>query len=483
MSTRFSRRAFAQLAAASALSPALPTFAAKPDASPASTPLSFPKGFLWGSATASYQVEGAAKDDGRGPSIWDTFSHTPGKTHNGDTGDVANNHYHLYQSDIALMKDLGLKTYRFSIGWPRLFPSGSGAPNPKGIDFYSRLVDGLLAAGIQPYCTLYHWDLPQALEDKGGWQSRDTADHFASYAGYVADHLSDRVKHFMTFNEMHSFIDLGYGNGIHAPGLKLAPAALNQARHHVVLAHGLAVQAIRAHAKAGVKVGLAENITCTVPVVDTPEHVKAATIAMREENAGYLNVIMEGRYTDLFLSRQGAAAPKFTAAELKIIASPIDFVGINCYTADFVRASTSPAGYAMVPYPESYPHMLSPWLRPGPEALYWAPKIAASVWNIKEIYITENGASSSDIPTPEGAVYDTDRVCYLRNYLTQLHRAVSEGVPVRGYFVWSFMDNYEWADGYGTRFGIHYVDFATQKRTPKLSAHYYRQVIVRNAVA
>ncbi|MCU1320908.1 MAG: beta-galactosidase [Acidobacteriaceae bacterium] len=483
MSTRFSRRTFAQLAAASALAPALPSFAAKLDSSQSSTPLSFPKGFLWGSATASYQVEGAVKEDGRGPSIWDTFSHTPGKTHNGDTGDVANNHYHLFQADIALMKDLGLKTYRFSIGWPRLFPTGSGAANPRGIDFYSRLVDGLLAAGIQPYCTLYHWDLPQALEDKGGWQSRDTADHFAAYAGYVADHLSDRVKHFMTFNEMHSFIDLGYGNGIHAPGLKLAPAALNQARHHVVLAHGLAVQAIRAHAKPGVKVGLAENITCTVPVIDTPEHVHAATIAMREENAGYLNVILEGRYTDLFLSRQGAAAPKFTAAELKTIASPIDFVGINCYTADFVRASTSPAGYAMVPYPESYPHMLSPWLRPGPEALYWAPKIAASVWNIKEIYITENGASSSDIPTAEGAVYDTDRVCYLRNYLTQLHRAVSEGVPVRGYFVWSFMDNYEWADGYGTRFGIHYVDFATQKRTPKLSAHYYRQVIARNAVA
>ena len=483
MTNRISRRTFTQLASAAALAPTA-AFAAKPETGvTASTPLSFPRGFLWGSATASYQVEGAANEDGRGPSIWDTFSHTPGKTHNGDTGDVADDHYHRFQSDVALMKDLGLKSYRFSVAWPRIFPTGTGTPNPKGLDFYSRLVDSLLAAGIQPFCTLYHWDLPQALEDKGGWQSRDTAQAFAAYAGVVADRLSDRVKHFMTFNEMHSFIDLGYGNGIHAPGLKLAPAALNQARHHVVLAHGLSVQAIRAHAKSGVKVGLAENITCTVPVVDTPEHVKAATIAMREENAGYLTVILEGRYTDLFLARQGTASPKFTAEELRTIAAPIDFVGINCYTADFVRASTSPAGYAMVPYPESYPHMLSPWLKPGPEALYWAPKIAAGVWNIKEIYITENGASSSDILTPEGAVYDIDRVCYLRNYLTQLHRAVSEGVPVRGYFLWSLMDNYEWADGYGTRFGIHYVDFVTQKRTPKLSARFYREVIARNAVA
>jgi beta-glucosidase len=487
MVNRLSRRAFARLASAAALTPsalralAEGTTAQAPSASRIA--LNFPKGFLWGSATASYQVEGAVKDDGRGPSIWDTFSHVPGNTNNGDTGDVANDHYHLYKQDVALMKDLGLKTYRFSVSWTRIFPQGTGTPNPKGIDFYSRLVDELLAANIQPYCTLFHWDLPQALEDKGGWQSRDTSEAFASYAGYVAKHLSDRVHHFMTLNEMRSFVDIGYKDGRHAPGLTLPPAGVNQVRHHAVLAHGLGVQAIRANSRPGTKVGIAENISSTVPVIETPEHIEAAARAMREENAGYLTVIMEGKYTDAYLARHGAAAPKFTDADLKAIGTPLDFVGINCYTAAYVRADSSPAGYVMVHPPASYPHMMSPWLHVGPEALYWGPKLAAQVWNIKEIYITENGASSSDVLTPDGHVYDIDRVMYLRNYLTQLHRGVSEGVPVRGYFLWSFMDNYEWADGYAYRFGIHYVDFATQKRTPKLSAHFYREVIARNGLA
>jgi beta-glucosidase len=487
MLNRLSRRAFARLASAAALTPsALRAFAEGAGAQTPTiktSPLSFPNGFLWGSATASYQVEGAVNEDGRGPSIWDVFSHTPGKTNNGDTGDVANDHYHLYKSDIALMKTLGLKTYRFSVSWSRVFPQGTGAPNPKGLDFYNRLVDELLAANIQPYCTLFHWDLPQALQDKvGGWQSRETSEAFGVYAGYVAKNLSDRVKHFMTLNEMRSFVDLGYRDGIHAPGLKLSPDRVNQVRHHAVLAHGLGVQAIRANAKPGVKVGLAENVSATCPVIETPEHIEAAARAMREENAGYLTVVMEGKYTDAYLARAGAAAPKFTAADLKAIGSPLDFVGINCYTADWVRAASTPAGYAMVPNPASYPHMMSPWIHVGPEALYWAPKFVSQLWKPKEIYITENGTSSTDVLTPEGAVYDTDRVMYLRNYLTQLHRAVSEGVPVRGYFVWSFMDNYEWADGYAYRFGIHYVDFKIQKRTPKLSAHFYREVINRNGI-
>jgi beta-glucosidase len=381
------------------------------------------------------------------------------------------------------MKDLGLKTYRFSIAWPRVFPQGTGTPNPKGLDFYNRMLDELLAANIQPFCTLYHWDLPQTLEDKGGWQSRETAEAFANYAGYVAKHLSDRVKNFMTLNEMRSFVDIGYGSGRHAPGLSLPPDRLNQVRHHAVLAHGLGVQAIRANARPGTKVGLAENITSTVPVIETPEHIEAATRAMRETNASYLTVILEGKYTDAYLTKQGAAAPKFTDADLKAIGTPIDFVGINCYTAAYVRADNSPAGFAMVRPPESFPHMMSPWLHVGPEALYWGPKLVAQIWKVKEIYITENGASSTDVLTPDGHVYDTDRVMYLRNYLTQLHRGVSEGVPVKGYFCWSLLDNYEWADGYAYRFGIHYVDFATQKRTPKLSAHFYREVIARNGLA
>jgi beta-glucosidase len=483
---RFSRREFAKLAGSAALAPsALSALAAATPANHITTPAarSFPKGFLWGSATASYQVEGAVKEDGRGPSIWDTFSHTPGKTNNGDTGDVADDHYHRYKEDVQLMKALGLKTYRFSVAWPRIFPKGIGTPNPKGIDFYSRLVDELLANNIQPYCTLFHWDLPQALEDKGGWQSIDTSKAFADYAGYVAQHLSDRVKYFMTLNEMRSFVDIGYRDGRHAPGLKLTPGKVNQVRHHAVLAHGLGVQAIRAHAKSGIKVGLAENANSCVPVIETSEHIEAAAKAYRETNAGYLTVIMEGRYTDSYLTHAGADAPKFTSDELKAINSPIDFVGLNVYTPQYVRADNSAAGYALVPSPASFPHMMSSWLHTGPEALYWSPKFASQLWGIKEIYITENGASSADVLTPDGHVYDTDRVMYLRNYLTQLHRAVGEGVPVRGYFCWSLMDNYEWADGYAYRFGIHYVDFKTQKRTPKLSAHFYKEVISRNGLA
>jgi beta-glucosidase len=484
---RFSRRTFARLFGTAALAPTalstLTPYASSQATASTPGPRNFPQGFLWGSATASYQVEGAVNEDGRGPSIWDTFSHLPGKTNNGDTGDVANDHYHRYKEDIALMKALGLKTYRFSVAWPRIYPQGTGTPNPKGLDFYNRLVDELLANNIQPYCTLFHWDLPQALEDKGGWQSRATSEAFATYAGYVAQHLSDRVNHFMTLNEMRSFVDLGYKDGRHAPGLKLPPAGVNQVRHHAVLAHGLGVQAIRAHAKPGTKVGLAENATATVPVIETPEHIAAAKKAMRESNAGYLTAVMEGRYTDAYLAHAKADAPKFTDTDMKAIGSPVDFVGLNVYTPSYIRADDSALGFAMVPPPASYPHMMSNWLHVGPEALYWGPKLAAEIWNIKEIYITENGASSTDVLTPDGHVYDTDRVMYLRNYLTQLHRAVSEGVPVRGYFCWSLMDNYEWADGYAYRFGIHYVDFKTQKRTPKLSAHFYKEVIARNALA
>ena len=444
---------------------------------------SFPQGFLWGSATASYQVEGGVNEGGRGKTIWDTFSHTPGKTANGDTGDVADDSYHRYKEDVALMKSLGLKGCRFSVAWSRIFPSGTGAPNAAGLDYYNRVVDELLGAGIQPYCTQFHWDLPQALEDKGGWQNRDTAKAYGDYAGYMAGKLSDRVKSFMTVNELRSFTELGYQNGMHAPGLKVDAAHFAQVCHYAVLAHGMGVQAIRAAARPGTKIGLADNATATCPVLETPEHIKAATTAMREQNAQYLTVIMEGKYTDFYLKTLGANAPKFTAEELKVIGSPLDFVGLNVYQPTWIRAdATKEIGYTVVPNPASYPHMLSPWLTIGPEALYWSPKLVTNLWKPKEIYITENGCSSSDTLTPDGKVLDTDRVMYLRNYLTQLHRAISEGVPVKGYFLWSLLDNYEWADGYEKRFGITYVDFKTQKRTPKLSAEFYKDVIVRNAL-
>jgi beta-glucosidase len=444
---------------------------------------SFPEGFLWGSATASYQVEGAVKEDGRGPSIWDTFSHTPGKTHDGDTGDVADDYYHRYKEDIGLMKDLGLKGCRFSISWSRIFPTGTGTPNPKGVDFYKRTVDALLEAGVAPYCTLFHWDLPQALEDKGGWQSIDTCKAFADYCGYISGQLNDRISHFMTMNELDSFIELGYGNGKFAPGLTVGQAKLAQARHYSVLGHGMAAQAVRAATKAGTKIGLAQDATATTPVIEDEANIRAARIALREENAGYLTVIMDGKYTDAYLKKLGADAPKFTAEELKIISSPIDFLGLNIYRPEFVRAADNALGYAVVKDPKSYPHMYSDWLDVGPESMYWLPKLVFDTWGVKEMYITENGCSSDDTVAEDGHIYDSDRVMYLRNYLTQLQRATSDGVPVKGYFLWSLLDNYEWADGYSKRFGITYVDFKTQKRTPKMSSYFYKEVIKRNALA
>jgi len=492
MSESVSRRTFARVAGAAALGASAASSLSAGAASPAEqagpgpgpgAARPFPGGFLWGTATASYQVEGAASEDGRGPSVWDTFSRTPGKVVNNATGDVASDHYHRYKSDVELMKALGVKGYRFSIAWPRVFPQGAGAPNPKGLDFYDRLVDELLASGITPFATLYHWDLPQALQDRvGGWESRDTAKAFATYAHHVAGRLSDRVKHFFTINEFGAFVELGYRTGMHAPGLTLPPKRFNQTRHNAVLGHGLAVQAMRAAAKPGTRIGLAENLAICVPVIETPQHIEAATRATRELNAQYLTVIMEGKYTDRYLAMAGADAPRFTAEELAIISSPLDFVGINVYTPQFARADESADGFAIVPHPPSFPHMISPWLFVGPEALYWGPRHVAAIWKAKEIYITENGCSSSDVPAADGKVYDTDRVMYLRNYLTQLQRATADGVPVKGYFLWSLMDNFEWADGYTNRFGLHYVDYATQTRTPKLSAAFYREVIARNAV-
>ncbi len=485
---KFSRRHFVKLAGLSAFGmAATPTKPAESETKPAAdghAPAAFPDGFLWGTATSAYQIEGAVDEDGRGRSIWDTFSHTPGKIEDHSNADRANDHYHRYKEDVGLIKELGVKAYRFSIAWPRVFPQGTGAPNPKGLDFYDRLLDELLKDGIEPFATLYHWDLPQALQDRvGGWQSSDTSKAFGDYAGYVAERLTDRVKNIFTLNEAGRFLNFGYGWGIDAPGLKLPPAELNQARHHVVLAHGLAVQAIRAHGRTGTKVGPAENIAACVPAIDTPENVRAAEIATRELNAGFLGVILEGKYTDGFLQYAGANAPKFTADELKIISSPNDFVGLNIYAPQFyVVAADRAPGFKVLPFPASFPHMNSEWLRVGPETIYWVPRLAAKIWSIDTIYISENGTSSADDLAADGNVYDLDRIMYLRNYLTQLQRATSEGVPVRGYFLWSLMDNFEWIFGFEKRFGLYRVDFETQRRVAKLSASFYRDVVARNAI-
>jgi beta-glucosidase len=480
LSRRFTRREFARTIGAAGAVTSVPVSLAFGQ-SPAPKSLTFPPNFLWGCATSAYQIEGAVAVDGRGPSNWDIFAHTPGKTHKGETGDIAADSYHLYQEDVKLLKDLGAKVYRFSLSWSRIFPEGRGKPNQAGLVYYQRLIDELLKNGIEPYVTLFHWDLPQALA--GGWQSRETPKAFADYAAYIARKLSDRVRHFMTTNEVVCFTDLSYQIGQFAPGLKLAAAQVNQIRHHGLLAHGLGVQAIRANSVSGTQVGLAENPKVYVPVIDTAEHIEAAKRAFREENAPFLTAVMEGRYTDGYLRREGANAPKAEGDDLKIIGSPLDFVGLNVYQPEYARADASAAGYAVARRPSSFPHMPSPWLFVGPEVIYWAIRHTSALWNPRAIYITENGCSSEDFRQPDGRVEDTDRVMFLRNYLTHLQRAAAEGYPVKGYFLWSLVDNFEWADGYSRRFGIHYVDFKTQKRSRKLSAEWYREVILRNAVA
>jgi beta-glucosidase len=440
---------------------------------------SFPADFKWGSATAAFQIEGATDLDGRGQTNWDVFCRTPGKVAEGATGDVACDSYHRYREDIALMKGLGVKTYRMSIAWSRIFPNGRGQPNQKGIDYYDRVIDALLAAGIEPYVTMFHWDYPVALP--GGWQNRDTALAFADYAGFMAGRITDRVRQVMTTNELRCFTDLSHKDGIHAPGLKLAPAAVNQVRHHGVLAHGLGVQAIRAAARRGTQVGIAENTVFYVPIMETDEHIAAARRATREENAMFLTAIMEGRYTDAYLAQEGRNAPKVQAGDMKAIGSPLDFVALNIYAPEWARADGSAKGYRIVPRPTSSPRMASPWLAVGPEVAYWGVRHTSDLWKPKALYISENGASADDL-FENGRIDDVDRVMYLRNYLGQFRRAVAEGYPLRGYFLWSLMDNFEWADGYTKRFGIHHVDFRTQKRTPKLSAAWYKEVIRRNAL-
>jgi beta-glucosidase len=458
--------------------------APRPGAPPRPSRLQFPEGFLWGTATSAYQVEGAADVDGRGASIWETFAGQPGRIRDGSTGAAGVDHFHRYEEDVGLMKTLGVRAYRFSIAWPRVFPDGDGAANPKGLDFYDRLVDTLLANGIEPYATLYHWDLPQALQARGGWESRDTAEAFGAYAAHVVRRLGDRVRRFFPLNEIRAFIEEGYANGIFAPGLRLPADRLNQARHHAMLAHGLGVQAVRADGRPGTTVGPAENIAVALPSVETDDNVRAAEIATRELNAPYLTVMLEGRYTDAWLAEQGAAAPRVGPRDLATISSKVDFVGLNVYTpSQYVLASEASPGFVALPLQASHPHMASSWLKLGPEALYWAPRHVQHLWGVKDIFITENGTSSADEPAADGTVYDLDRVMYLRNCLVHLQRATAEGVPVRGYFLWSLLDNFEWADGYATRFGLVHVDYATLKRTPKLSAAFYRAVIASNAPA
>lgn len=439
----------------------------------------FPEDFLWGSATASYQVEGAAAIDGRTPSIWDTFSKTPGKVINGDTGDIACDQYHRYRDDTALMADLNIKAYRFSFSWSRILPEKNGPVNQKGLDYYKNLCDSLLEKGISPWATLFHWDLPQYLQDDyNGWQSRETPEHFGRFAEIIAKEFGDRIKNYFTVNEIYCFTDLSHIIGHHAPGLQLKGKAANQVRHHGVLAHGLAAQALRQNTPEGTKIGLADNAWVTVPVYDSPEHAEAAKNAFRIKNGGIITPIMEGAYPDTFLEDTGNDAPDYTDDEMKAINTPLDFVGMNMYNPVYVKADPqSPRGYSEVALPPTYPHMDISWLAVGPQITYWGPKHLKDLWNVQEIYITENGCCCQDQVNSNGEVEDIDRVFYLREHFHHLSRGIKAGNPVKGYFLWSLLDNFEWAEGYAKRFGIIYVDYKTQKRIPKLSAQFYRDVI------
>jgi beta-glucosidase len=471
-----SRRDLAKLLGAVAVSTALPG-----QAPALARPVlrRFPAGFRWGCATAAYQIEGAVTQDGRGPSIWDAFSHLPGKIRDGSNGDVACDSYNRHGEDTRLLKNLGANAYRFSIAWPRIFPEGRGPVNQPGIDHYKRMIDGMLENGIEPYVTLYHWDLPTGLS--GGWQSRDTARAFADYAGYVASQLGDRVRNWMTLNEIGSFIDMGYGGARHAPGLSLRAGPLNQTRHHALLGHGLALQSIRAGAGRGARVGLAENPIVMIPVIETAEHIAAAKRAFRLANASRLTAILDGAYMPEWLAQQGANAPVVQEGDMRAIGGRLDFVGMNIYTGLYIRADAGPTGYAMISGSASFPNMGLDWLRVAPESAYWGPRIVNELWRPRALYISENGSVARDRLVND-QVGDSDRIMFLRNYLTQMQRATAEGIPLKGYFLWSLLDNFEWAEGYTARFGIHYTDYATQRRIPKLSAQWYKEVIARNGV-
>ncbi len=439
----------------------------------------FPTDFVWGAATSAYQIEGAAAEDGRGASIWDTFCASAGKVRDGDSGAVACDFYHRYPQDIELMRELGLRAFRFSIAWPRVLPEGRGRVNVAGLDFYDRLVDDLLAAGIHPFVTLYHWDLPQALEDAGGWPVRATADAFVEYVETVAARLGDRVHHWATHNEPYCASWLGYVVGVHAPGrtdVRDGAAAV----HHVLLSHGLAVEVLRRRSP-GAQVGIVLDSWPVHPASADEADVAAAREADGFRTRLFFDPILRGRYPEDVLERLGDAAPPVRDGDLELISAPLDFVGVNNYSRMVVRASADGGPSIEVPAVDT-PKTAMGW-EIYPDGLYELLTRLHREYGVQSLYVTENGAAFDDALDAEGRVDDRDRIAYLEQYLGSVARAVAEGVPVRGYFVWSLLDNFEWAEGYGRRFGIVYVDYASLRRIPKSSFQWYRDVISSGRVA
>jgi beta-glucosidase len=443
----------------------------------------FPPGFVWGVATAAYQIEGAAREDGRGESIWDRFCRTPGAVERGETGDVACDHYHRWREDLDLIRSLGVGSYRFSIAWPRIQPDGAGAPSPKGLDFYRRLVAGLRERGIAPMATLYHWDLPQKLQDKGGWVARDTTERFAEFARTMYDAIGDGVAHWVTHNEPWCAAFLGHWHGVHAPGTRDLRSALIAA-HHLLLSHGLAV---RAHRDSGADgdIGIVLNLAPDEPASSSDADRAAARASDGHANRWFIDPIVRARYpADMVSQYEGLAGPLdfVRDGDLEAIAAPIDYLGVNYYSPRIVRAAPErPLGWAAIERGSEAGVASAGWER-MPDGLTRLLVRLRDEYGPLRMYVTENGYGCDERPDADGVIRDDRRVAYLRAQLAAAHDAITQGVDLRGYHLWSLLDNFEWAFGYRMRFGAVYVDYPTQRRIPKTSASFYSDVVRRNAL-
>ena len=446
--------------------------------------MSFKKDFVWGMATAAYQIEGAWNEDGRGLSVWDVFSHEPGKVEQGHTGDVACDHYHRYKEDVKLMKDLGIKAYRFSISWSRLIPNGTGELNPKGVEFYSNLIDELLANGIEPYITLFHWDYPYELHKKGGWLNDESVKWFADYAEKVSELYSDRVKHFITLNEPQCFVGLGIIRDIHAPGIKVMYKDAFQVCHNVLKAHGAAVIALRKNAKQPIKVGFAPTGAVYYPASESAADIEAARKMMFQcypfgksvmsNVSWWSDPVILGKYPEDGLRMYKDYLPEITQEDMKLINQPLDFYANNIYNGKMVKADEN-GDPQVVDYKVGQGKTAIQWPI-TPECLRWGPRFYYERYNLP-FYVTENGMSAHDVISLDGKVHDPNRIDFINRYLLELEKATDDGADIAGYFHWSFMDNFEWAKGYTDRFGIVYVDYETQERIPKDSAYWYKNWI------
>jgi beta-glucosidase len=440
----------------------------------------FPDEFIWGVATSSYQIEGAWDEDGKGESIWDRFCHKPGNIHNNDTGDIACDHYHRWLEDVHLMEELGIPAYRFSISWPRIFPKGTGVVNQAGLDFYNGLVDALLEADIVPYVNLYHWELPQALQDQGGWPARATAEAFAAYAHTMSRSLGDRVRHWMTLNEPFVSAYIGYLEGRHAPGHRDLDEMV-AASHHLLLAHGWAVQAIRSNVSQA-DVAIVLNMHPVHPASPSEADRRAARLQDGALNRWYLDALSGRGYPQDMLDEYGREMSCIEEGDMQTIVAPIDYLGVNYYTRNIARSDE-------IPEDQNEPRTINPTKEVTemgweiyPEGLYEVVERIHKDYKFQAVMITENGAAFDDHKNPDGEVEDADRIQYLSAHLREALRAIRAGIPLRGYFAWSLLDNFEWAHGYSKRFGLIYVDYETLERTPKQSAHWYSRVISNNGL-